>query len=270
MADTLEQTLKSFGIEEKVIYVTCDNAAANTAMFNDLEDLLPNFMGKKAHIGSRVKGDFTCLKKQFAQLSDFSRFNYLAEKVLKQYLPKDDDCCRSEEWEAGKIPSHLIDYAALDPLAKVTHDTPPGTQVAVLVQKGGSVAAYGYIASLQPNTFHGVRVAVPTRSWVVVTIDSVLILSACAVLHCEKIIDATPSQTKAGSLTLAQLQSAATSFPFKIVSPIDLLVFDSNFGERAGCDTHIAPTTDEIPASDALTDISANDSSMSETYSESP
>ncbi|KAJ3720706.1 hypothetical protein C8R42DRAFT_582626, partial [Lentinula raphanica] len=34
----------------QIIAITCDNASANTAMVNELEDLIPNFLGKKAHV----------------------------------------------------------------------------------------------------------------------------------------------------------------------------------------------------------------------------
>lgn len=34
----------------QIISITCDNASANTAMFDELLKLLPNFKGKKAHV----------------------------------------------------------------------------------------------------------------------------------------------------------------------------------------------------------------------------
>ncbi|KAE9384408.1 hypothetical protein BT96DRAFT_765972, partial [Gymnopus androsaceus JB14] len=33
-----------------IISITCDNASANTAMFEELVELLPNFPGKNAHV----------------------------------------------------------------------------------------------------------------------------------------------------------------------------------------------------------------------------
>ncbi|KAE9383908.1 hypothetical protein BT96DRAFT_771023, partial [Gymnopus androsaceus JB14] len=33
-----------------IISITCDNASANTAMFDELITKLPNFLGKNAHV----------------------------------------------------------------------------------------------------------------------------------------------------------------------------------------------------------------------------
>jgi hypothetical protein len=50
------------------------------------------------------------------------------------------------------------------PLDRVEHRSPAGTCVALLVQKGGSIAAYGKIASLQPKELGSIQVKVPTNS----------------------------------------------------------------------------------------------------------
>ncbi|KAE9387077.1 hypothetical protein BT96DRAFT_740055, partial [Gymnopus androsaceus JB14] len=34
----------------KIISITCDNASANTAMLEDLKEILPNFLSKDAHV----------------------------------------------------------------------------------------------------------------------------------------------------------------------------------------------------------------------------
>ncbi|KAJ3833109.1 hypothetical protein F5878DRAFT_547126, partial [Lentinula raphanica] len=34
----------------QIIAITCDNASANTAMVDELETLIPTFLGRKAHI----------------------------------------------------------------------------------------------------------------------------------------------------------------------------------------------------------------------------
>ena len=73
-------------------------------------------------IGSAIKGDSTCLKKQFSQLVEQTSFNIidlkeyaiqrgilqrkesgtldtLVDKVIGKFLPKDNTICKSEEWE---------------------------------------------------------------------------------------------------------------------------------------------------------------------------
>ncbi|KAE9403576.1 hypothetical protein BT96DRAFT_749923, partial [Gymnopus androsaceus JB14] len=34
----------------KIISITCGNASMNTAMLEDLKQILPNFLGKDAHV----------------------------------------------------------------------------------------------------------------------------------------------------------------------------------------------------------------------------
>ncbi|KAF5365839.1 hypothetical protein D9757_012804 [Collybiopsis confluens] len=50
MASAVAEILKSYGIEDKLLSITCDNASANTAMLAELPKLLPNFPGLKAHV----------------------------------------------------------------------------------------------------------------------------------------------------------------------------------------------------------------------------
>ena len=89
-------------------------------------------------VGSSIKADFTCLKKQFLQLSQQKSFNVidlkeycihqgiipqkgssgtldaLAGKLLGMYLNKDDNLRRSEQWETQELSVDLLHYAALD------------------------------------------------------------------------------------------------------------------------------------------------------------
>ena len=140
-------------------------------------------------IGSAVKGDLTRIKKQFDQLANQTSFTVidlkdyvlrrgilqrkesgsleaLVGKVLGRYLPKDDVLRKNDEWEELPLKPELLHYAALDvfasqlvfeeaikvaPLDQVEINTPSGTQVALLTQEGGSIIAYGRIASLQPT-----------------------------------------------------------------------------------------------------------------------
>jgi hypothetical protein len=97
----------------------------------------------------------------------------------------------------------------------------------VLVQEGGKIAAYGKIAPLQPTSLGNVHVKVPSRSRLVIDIETVVIPSAAAILH----LTAPSSHpnlkhTKPGALTLAQLQSASSSPTFQAVVPLFLLDFD--------------------------------------------
>ncbi|KAJ7939158.1 hypothetical protein B0H13DRAFT_1850892 [Mycena leptocephala] len=168
-------------------------------------------------IGSKIKGDCTRLQKQFPQLKDQTSFNVidlkeysiqrgvvgrkdaggldiLVEKVLGKHLPKDSEIRRSEEWEVSNLHPDFRHYAALDvfasrmvfeqvtqlaPLDRVKHNTAVGTRVALLVQEGGEIAAYGKISAIYTPSFNGIRVTIPTKSRVVVEIDN-LILPAVA------------------------------------------------------------------------------------------
>jgi len=113
------------------------------------------------------------------------------------------------------------------PLDQVEIDSPAGTRIALLMQEGGNVAAYGKIASSQPTSLDGVRVNVPSKSWLVVDIDSVITPSAAVILHVLPQPTSTSSQkTKAGAYTLAQLHAASPGPTFQIVTSIKLLAFD--------------------------------------------
>ncbi|KAJ6536482.1 hypothetical protein DFH09DRAFT_1091442 [Mycena vulgaris] len=207
---------------------------------------------------SAIKGDLTRLKKQFSQLSDRAfnlidlkqfaicrgvikkngsgALDVLAEKVLGAYLPKDAMLRKTEEWEMdlSKRPE-LLNYAALDvfasrlifekinqiaPLDLVQRSTPAGTRIAVLVHKGGEIAAYGCIASSQPATFAGVR---NSKTRLLVDIDLVVLPSAAAILHLDS---SSAAHTKSDASTLSQLQLKSDGHVFQIVSPLALLVFD--------------------------------------------
>ncbi|KAJ3752642.1 hypothetical protein EV360DRAFT_1034, partial [Lentinula raphanica] len=50
MANAIEATLKDYGIREKIIFVMCNNVSTNTAMLEDLAIILPQFVGKQAHV----------------------------------------------------------------------------------------------------------------------------------------------------------------------------------------------------------------------------
>ncbi|KAF5355384.1 hypothetical protein D9757_014613 [Collybiopsis confluens] len=50
MASAVAKILMLYGIEKKLLSITCDNASANTAMLSELPKLLPDFPGLKAHV----------------------------------------------------------------------------------------------------------------------------------------------------------------------------------------------------------------------------
>ena len=212
-------------------------------------------------MGSSIKGDFTHLKKQFPQLAQQTSFNTidlkeyaiqrgiinrkqsgtldgLVEKLLGMFLPKDDSLRKSDQWEVPQIPGRLITYAISDviashlvfqkaseiaPLAYIQSTTPPGTHVKLLIQEGGEVSAYGTIAQTQPSSLGNVRVKVPSNSRLVIDVETVIIPSAAAILH---LLPSEKGKTKAGALTLEQLQASSSSLPFQVVCPISLLMFD--------------------------------------------
>ncbi len=219
-------------------------------------------------IGSGIKGDMTRLKKQFSQLSgkpittidlkdyaiqrgvihqkDSGSLDALVEKTLERYLSKEDVVWKSECWEDGKLSSDLIQYAATDVFAShcifeklsespllnnITIDTPAGSRIALLIQEGGEIIAYGKISADQSSPFKGVRVKVPNRNCIVIDIDTLLKPSAVAVLHIDhSISNSTASKngrTKLGAFTLGQLQEASMSSSFSMVTPTSLLIFDN-------------------------------------------
>jgi hypothetical protein len=191
----------------------------------------------------------TRLKKQFTQLVEQTSFNIidlkeyaiqrgvigckgsctldvLVEKLLGMFLPKDDSIHRSDGWEVPHLHQHYIQYAALDVIAShfvfkkvskiallksVQYTSPVGTHVGLLVQEGGEVAAYGTIAKFQPSSLGNVRVKVPTKSRLVIDVETVAIPSAAVILH---FLPSQQGKTKAGALTLGQLQEASPSTSF--------------------------------------------------------
>ena len=216
-------------------------------------------------IGSSIKSDLTRVKKQFPQLANQVSFNtidlkdyclrrgiisrkesgsldHLLEKTTQMYLSKDENLRKTEDWEVKKLCADLLHYAAKDvfashiiyekateatPLDRVEYDSPAGTQIAVLVQEGGEVAAYGKISSFQPASLNNIRVKVPSKSRLVVDVETIIIPSAAAILHISHNSSLPNTQrTKPGALTLAQLQAASSTPAFQVVVPLSLLDFD--------------------------------------------
>ena len=56
-----------------------------------------------------------------------------------------------------------------------------------------------------------------------IDVEDVIIPSAAAILH---LLPSHKGKTKAGALTLGQLQASTSSLPFQVVCPISLLMFD--------------------------------------------
>jgi hypothetical protein len=93
--------------------------------------------------------------------------------------------------------------AEVAPLDQVEINSPAGTHIALFMQEGGNVAAYGRISSSQPTSLGGVKVNVPSKSWLVVDVDVVIIPSAAVILHILPQPASTSSQkTKAGAYTV--------------------------------------------------------------------
>ncbi len=154
---------------------------------------------------------------------------------------------KSEQWEDAKLSSNLIQYAVTDvftsrhifetisksPCIKnVTADTPAGSRVALLVQEGGDIVAYGKIAANQVSPFKEVYVKVPNWNSVIIDIDILLKPLAAAILHVDHTAISTSTtskskQTKLGIFTLGQLQAAFPSICFSMVAPTSLLRFDN-------------------------------------------
>jgi hypothetical protein len=137
----------------------------------------------------------------------------LTKKLLGMFLEKDDSIRRSEGWESSPLSSKFLQYAAYDVLAsrlvfekcsklallqQVQITLSAGTRVAILVQKGGEIAAYGTIAEHQPKSLGNVRVKVPSQK----------------------------GKTKSGALTFGQLQNASSSTSFQIVCLLSHLILD--------------------------------------------
>ncbi|TFY78228.1 hypothetical protein EWM64_g5785 [Hericium alpestre] len=71
LAKVFAQVLDNFGISEKILSVTCDNASANDVMIQELERLLPEFPGETNHT------------RCFAHI-----VNLVAKSLLKQFDTK--------------------------------------------------------------------------------------------------------------------------------------------------------------------------------------
>ena len=162
--------------------------------------------------------------------------------MLGKYLPKDDAVRKSEDWEARTLRDDLREYAANDvyaarlvfeqlssiPVIDHVHiSSPAGTRVALLIQEGGDIIAYGSISDTQPKTLNGVRVQVPSNNRVVVNIDCVLTPSAAVILHLmPRDTSSSSSKTKSGAYTLGQLKDRSATSTFPLVSSTTLLQFD--------------------------------------------
>ncbi len=170
----------------------------------------------------------------------------MVEKTLEKYLPKEDVVRKSACRKDGKLSSDLIQYAATDVFAShcifekllespllnnVTIDMPAGSCIALLIQEGGEIIAYGKFSADQSSPFKGVCVKVPNQNCVVIDIDTLLKPSAVAILHIDhSITNSTASKngrTKLGAFTLGQLQEASMSSSFSMVTPTSLLIFDN-------------------------------------------
>jgi hypothetical protein len=162
----------------------------------------------------------------------------LLEKLLGMFLAKDDSIRRSESWELPTLPPRFLQYAVLDvvatrlvfeeaskiaPVEHVQITSPGGTRVGILVQEGGELVAYGVIARDQPQSLGSVRVKVPSKSRLVINVETVLKSSAAAILH---LLPSQQGKTKSGALTFGQLQEASSSAFFQVVCPLSHLIFD--------------------------------------------
>ncbi|KAK0221579.1 hypothetical protein IW262DRAFT_1459842 [Armillaria fumosa] len=114
------------------------------------------------------------------------------------------------------------------PIDHVSNDTPSGTWVALSTQEGGDIVAYGYICAVQPSSLLGIRVQVPTKSWLVIEVDTILQPSAALPLH--QIPDTKTghiSWTKAGCCTLAEIKAASISSSHMIEKELRTLMNES-------------------------------------------
>lgn len=224
-------------------------------------------------VGSSVKADLTRLRKQLPQLdAQFGHFTVvdlkehcisrriikrgesgsletLLEKSTRQYLPKDEQFRKCDDWECPHLSAGLINYAVMDVYAsrlifqaatqltsiiQIDFNTAPKTRVTLFAQEGGGPIAYGYISDPQPTSFGSIRIKTSTRSRLLVTIDTITVPSAIALLHKPRQQDDSvhvrltgASKTKANSLTLHQMQDAlGPPELLQIVSPLNLLQLD--------------------------------------------
>ena len=120
-----------------------------------------------------------CIQRGIVSRKESGALDFLITKTLQKYLPNDEALRKNEEWETKKLQAELESYAALDvfasrlifekasqvsPLARVKRDTPPGTSIILLVQEGGSPAAYGKISLIQPDKLGAVCVKTPNQN----------------------------------------------------------------------------------------------------------
>ncbi|KAF8074039.1 hypothetical protein FPV67DRAFT_1650749 [Lyophyllum atratum] len=235
-------------------------------------------------IGSSIKGDLTRVKKEFSELADQTSFNLidlkeyciqhgviargtsgtldsLVEKALGMYLPKDSALRKSEDWELKNLHPDHVRYAALDvyasrmvfahatkltPLESVKYDSSPGTRIALVMQEGGDIVAYGAISAVQPTSIGSVRVKTPTKSRLLVDIDDLINPSVAAILH----LLPRSTSTKPGCLTLGQLQAASSSTTFQVVAPLSLLLFDRRDHDAQRQGTTTSASTNCVPLAD--------------------
>jgi hypothetical protein len=216
-----------------------------------------------------VQGDLTRLRKQFRQLEKQSSFTFidlkqyalqrgaierkesgsldkLTSKILGLFLPKNQEERVHNDWEAKDLATDLRNYAARDvyagkllfqhlsklkPVERVSPETPPGTKVALVIQDGGEVIAYGSIASTRPTQLDGVRLS---KNRVVINVEVMVVPSAAAMLYFrparENLDTRQRGKTKAGQLTLEQVFLAAGSkYPFKMICQTCSLIFQVYF-----------------------------------------
>ncbi|KAL7410044.1 hypothetical protein BDY24DRAFT_444398 [Mrakia frigida] len=177
----------------------------------------------------------------------------LASKVLGKFLPKDSSVRTTDDWERKVLSDEQKTYAALDvhasrcifekaresPTILPFHSSPQaGTSVAILLQIGGVVTAYGSVADEQPDRLGDVQVRTGGQDRIIVDVKEVLVPAAGAVLHVS-------SNGKEGKScrSLAQLQrSSLTKESFKVVVPQHLLAHDRrtmDFGDATVLDPRL-------------------------------
>lgn len=186
-----------------------------------------------------------CIERGLIERKASGSLEALCEKVLCQYLPKEQRFRKSEEWEAKKLTQGQLLYAACDvlasrlifekatkmsPIARPQYDSPAGSRIALLAQEGGDPIAYGTISPIQPTSLGTIRVKTLNRNRLVLDINTVVCPSAAVMLHLP--ISSTNSRkgkTKSGALTLEQLRtssSVSSNSTFKVVSQLSLIEFD--------------------------------------------
>lgn len=210
-------------------------------------------------VGSRIKGDFTRLSKQFPTLSahqatfglidlkDLARDRQLIQwdehgsladlvrKILGAHLPKDSATRINNEWELPQIRPHLISYASLDVYAsqrlysqfrsttlprRIDNQTMPGTKVIFHVNEGAPPAALCEVVNPTTSAVNGVRVKNNPQTRVVVTVKSILLPTATSILHFE---GKNPSKARAGDVGLS-LRSMESKFRDMVTGEFQMVV----------------------------------------------